>query len=120
MSKFNTYFNNDFSGCRLLAKAYDHCRDRNVNIYLVPGFDDCVGVSDGTDKWIAPVIADPFSVNVAQIIADIRDGKNPKLPVIGNNAAQVAQEAAHVPRTRRKLIATAEAPQPRVRRKLVL
>lgn len=120
MSKFNTYFNNDFAGCRLLAKAYDHCRDRNVNIYLVPGFDDCVGVSDGTDKWIAPVIADPFSVNVAQIIADIRDGKSPKLPVIGKNADQVAEEAAGGRRTRRKLVEVSEAPQqPRTRRKLI-
>ena len=81
MNRFNAYINNDFSGCRLLAYAYDHCRLREVRIYMVPGFMEEVGVTDGTDRWIAPVVADPFSVNIKRIMTDLQAGKHVPLPV---------------------------------------
>ena len=59
----------------LLANARDEHRNRDVRLYLMPGEFDTVGVTDGTDAWVAPVIADPFSVNIIQIMKDVRDGK---------------------------------------------
>jgi hypothetical protein len=81
MNRFNQYMNNGFSGCRLLAYARDNCRHRDVRIYQVPGFVEEVGVTDGTDSWIAPVIADPFSVNIRQIMRDLFDGKPIPAPI---------------------------------------
>jgi hypothetical protein len=44
---------------------------------MLPGEFEIVGVSDGTDAWIAPVSGDPFSVSVKRILEDIRSGKMP-------------------------------------------
>lgn len=79
ISSFKHYFNNRFEGCRLLARARDMHRNRDVLIYLVPGEWEVVGVSDGTDVWIAPIVADPFSVNIKQAVEDIKNGKQPKI-----------------------------------------
>lgn len=75
MNRFNQYFANDFKACRLLAYARDHCRNRDVSLYQIPGEMECVGVTDGTDKWIAPAVESIFSVNVKQLLRDIFDGK---------------------------------------------
>ena len=78
---FSHYFNNRFAGCRLIAEAYDHCRLRDVKIYLIPGQVDCVGVCDTVDRWIAPVAPDLFTVDIQQVLRDIFAGKDVKLPV---------------------------------------
>lgn len=75
--RFNEYFKNHFAGCRVLANARDEHRGRDVKIFQVPGEFDFVGVSDGTDVWIAPTGINPFSVDVPRILADIRAGKEP-------------------------------------------
>jgi len=84
----------------LLANARDEHRNRDVRLYLMPGEFDTVGVTDGTDAWVAPVIADPFSVNIIQIMKDVRDGK-----IIKPN---------EVPRKRHRIIISAEVSSRRV------
>ena len=81
MADWRRYMGNKFAGCQLLAYAHDHCRLRDVRIYLIPGEFDDVGVTDGVDVWIAPVIADPFSVNVARLLADLQAGKPLPKPI---------------------------------------
>lgn len=77
---YKNRINTGFAGCLLLAHARDNCRNRDVRLYLLPEGDDCVGVADGTDAWIAPVSAAVFSVNVERLIADIRAGKGLPAP----------------------------------------
>lgn len=62
MSKFNVYMNSHFSagGCRLIARARDTSRQRDVKLFAIPGHYDVVGVSDGVDAWVAPAAAGPF------------------------------------------------------------
>lgn len=81
MANWKTFINSGFSGCMLLAYARDHVRQRDVKIWLVPGERDDVGISDGTDAWIAPVSADCFSVNVKRLIDDLNAGKQIPKPV---------------------------------------
>lgn len=71
MSKYNHYMNSHFSGCRKLADARDNVRMRDVRLFELPGNLDHVGVSDGVDAWIAPVIAEPFSVNCRKLLNDL-------------------------------------------------
>ncbi len=71
MNRWNHHFENHFGSCVLL----DNCRDRAVKLYALPGEFDLVGVTDGTDAWVAPVIADPFSVKVARLLGDLRAGR---------------------------------------------
>lgn len=75
--KYNRYFESQFAGCLLLAKAFDPHRNREVELRMLPGEFEVVGVSDGTDCWIAPVSGDPFSVSVKRILDGIREGKMP-------------------------------------------
>lgn len=97
MSRFNRFMENHFAGCRLIAKAYDHCRSRDVSLFAIPGEFQVVGVSDGTDCWMAPVIADPFSVRVQSLLDMLREGK--PLPAIGKARQRVliAPEAPSQP-----------------------
>ena len=83
MSRYNHHFANHFSGCLLLAHAHDPYRNRDVQLRQLPGEFDVVGVTDGTDAWIAPVAGDPFSVSVKRILEDLRAGKmpNPRQPL---------------------------------------
>lgn len=74
MNRFNQYMMSHFRDCRLLASAYDHCRHRAVRLYHIPGEFAFVGVTDGTDAWVAPVVADPFSVHVGRLLAAIQAG----------------------------------------------
>ena len=99
MGKYNHHFKNNFGSCRLLARTRDEHRDREVTVHLLPGEWEHVGVSDGTDSWIAPVSADPFSVSVKRILADILAGKNPEVH-IDKKATPVHQDQ---PRARRML-----------------
>lgn len=73
MGKFTTFINTHFegSGCRLIARAFDKCRQRRVKLYAVPGYWDVVGVSDGTDAWIAPASAGLFMETATGNCADL-------------------------------------------------
>lgn len=81
MGKFTTFINSHFqgSGCRLIARAYDKCRDRRVTLHAIPGYYDCVGVTDGTDAWIAPAVTGPFmetsTGNCAEIMRCLQAGE---------------------------------------------
>lgn len=117
MADWKKYINTGFSGCQRLAYARDHVRSRDVSIWLVPGERADVGISDGTDAWIAPVSADCFSVNVARLIADLEAGRGIPKPVpLANTgrrqlilSADQPSEAPAAPR-RRLLEAPAATP----------
>jgi hypothetical protein len=81
MSDFKRHMNSGYAGCRLLAYARDNHRNRDVKIFQIPHEWEAVGVSDGVDSWIAPVIADPFSVNIKRLMADLQAGKPLPTPV---------------------------------------
>lgn len=112
------HLTNHFGNCQLLAVARDVHRGRDVRIYLVPGWPDThVGVSDGTDAWIAPVVADPFTVRIAEVITKVRNGTftGPVTPEKAQHArkrltldVEAPQQAPQQPRagvvTRRKLL----------------
>jgi hypothetical protein len=74
MSRHLYYLKNGFDSCRLLAQTRDVHRNRDVRVYMLPGEFEYVGVHDGVDKWIAPVIANPFSVDVRKLLAAIASG----------------------------------------------
>jgi hypothetical protein len=99
MANFAHYFNSRFAGCRLLAKAWDQHRERDVSIYQIPGQVDCVGVSDTIDRWIAPVAPELFNVNIHQLFRDLQSGVEIKLPIIAPRLG------ATVKTSRRALIA---------------
>lgn len=110
MANYKYYFGNGFAGCRLLAETYDNHRSRKVRVFQVPGEWDTVGVTDGVDSWIAPVAADPFRVNVADLLKRIRAGeavavvqqaKPTRHRLIDETAPQTHQDA---PRRRRLLV----------------
>lgn len=106
---YKSWINCHFAGCRLLANAHDEHRNRAVQVFMLPGHFDHVGVTDGTDAWIAPVIADPFSVNVKRILDDIQAGKDPRVESKG--------------RQRVRLVGLAEAliqESPKLRKRIVL
>lgn len=113
---FKYHINNHFSGCRLLAKTFDVYRHRQVNVYMLPGTFDHVGACDGTDAWIAPVAADPFKVNIREILGKIQSGQNPAVMIstpTGRLIEERAPEFQEFPKTRRRL---AEEPSPPRRR----
>lgn len=101
MSRFTFYLRNGFDSCRLLAKTRDVHRDRDVSVYALPGEFEYVGVHDGVDKWIAPVIANPFSVDVRKLLANISSGVS-------------TPEEAPTTKARVRLVST-EVPRVRVR-----
>jgi hypothetical protein len=106
MSRFNNFMNSHFSGCQLLAKTRDLCRQRDVSVFRIPGEVECVGVSDGTDSWIAPVIANPFSFDLIKLFKDFADGIPVKLPLIGH------QPSDGPVKSRRKLLNEDPPPNP--------
>lgn len=75
MANWKTYMANHFGSCLVLAHARDNCRQRDVKICAIPGEVEAVGITDGTDAWIAPVTADCFSVNVRRLMDDLHAGK---------------------------------------------
>lgn len=74
MNRYNEMMNTHFRSCVLLAKAYDPYRQRDVQIRMLPGEFNYVGVSDGTDAWVCPTSIDPFGINLNKLINDIRNG----------------------------------------------
>lgn len=105
--RYNHHFANHFGSCRLLYEGRDPHRGRDVQVRLIPGEFDVVGVTDGVDAWVASTATAPSEMfdKVRRIIADIRDGKAPSALV--------------EPRTRRPIhLPTAEAPPPRERRRI--
>lgn len=99
MSRYNHHFQNHFSSCVLLARAFDPHRNRNVELRMLPGQFDVVGVTDGTDAWIAPVVSDPFRVNIARLIEDARNGKKPEIRKPRIRVLAPAEEAQPQPQT---------------------
>lgn len=73
MGMYTTFINTHFqgSGCRLIARAYDKCRGRRVTLHAIPGYWDRVGVTDGTDSWIAPASAGLFFGTATGDCADL-------------------------------------------------
>lgn len=112
MSRYNDLFRSHFAGCVLLAKAHDPYRQRNVELRMVPGQFDVVGVSDGTDAWIAPVAGDPFRVNIARLIEDARAGRT---PVFTPTRRRIVAEPEVKPRVR---VTVNEEPAPVMRRRI--
>lgn len=86
--RFNHFMASHFKsgGCRLIARARDTCRNRDVELYQIPGEWDVVGVSDGTDAWIAPSAASPFfktaTGDVSEILRRMKMGE--PLPPVPN------------------------------------
>jgi len=114
MPNFAHYFNSRFAGCRCLAHTFDQHRNRNVKIYQLPGHMDAVGVSDGVDRWVAPVSPELFRVNIQKLLRDLQDGADIKLPVVALGDQQSAPR-----RPRRHLLDDVATPAPRTRRKLI-
>lgn len=124
MSRFNTYFNNDFRGCTLLAYAYDKCRNRQVRIFMMPGYLEDVGISDGVDKWVCPVAANAFSVDVRKLIGNILAGiPNPKPVPPGDPGRRrrqlVLDEPTQTPAKPRRAVLALPSKPSRIRRALL-
>lgn len=73
--RFNKLLGSHFAGCLVLARARDVYRNRDVTVHMIPGDFSIVGVSDGVEAWIAPVVVNPFSVNVKKLLEDVQAGK---------------------------------------------
>lgn len=93
MANFAHYFNSNFASCRHLANAHDQHRVRDVRIYQIPGEVDFVGVTDGVDKWIAPVADELFSVNIKKLLRDLQDDPGIRLPITGSERRQRPRRA---------------------------
>ena len=125
MTYFARYFNNNFAGCRLIAHARDPHRNRDVSIYLMPGNLTEVGVTDGVDKWICPVICNPFSVDIIKLVRAISNGEPIPTPVKpkeggARRATIEATPDAPIKSLRRSLLAPTEPTQTtRTRREIL-
>lgn len=95
--KYNHHFSNHFGSCRLLAKTHDPHRNRDVEIRMLPGEFEYIGVTDGCDSWIAPVAGDPFSVNIKRLLEDVAAGKPPLIGVNQPRRRAVTPPAAPLP-----------------------
>jgi len=100
VSKYNRFLESQFSGCRLLAHAVDNCRNRQVRVYALPGEFSIVGVSDGVDAWLAPVIADPFSVNVGRLLDRLRAGEDIKVEPLPSKRPRILVQVPTQPKER--------------------
>jgi len=104
MSRFNTYMNSHFSGCRLLGEGEDLHRNRHVKLYVIPGHVDVVGVSDGVDSWLAPANngIDYFTIPVTRLMREISDGLNPApfRAAVRSSRVRIAVQEAPVARKR--------------------
>lgn len=122
MADWKHYINTGFAGCLLLSYARDHVRIRDVRIWKIPGEVDDVGISDGTDAWIAPVSADCFSVNVKRLLDDLAAGKplpKPVPPVAGSRRRLIVVDEAPAiaPRGRQRLLIDESAATPSTNKK---
>jgi hypothetical protein len=115
VSRYNNHMNTGWQSCVLLTKAFDPHRGREVELRAIPGEFALVGVWDGVDAWVAPVVNDPFSVNISRLLDDFaRTGIPPK-----------TSSGSNTPRARRALTVAApivppEPDQPRIRKPLVV
>ena len=84
MNRWNSQINSHFSGCPVIATAYDPYRERQVTLHALPGQFDIVGITDGTDAWIAPSNIHPFSVNIPKLLETFKKGEHlhPRVKVI--------------------------------------
>lgn len=112
MRAYKEHLNNKFEFCRRIGEAEDLHRHRHVTLFYIPGDYEYVGVFDTVDAWIAPVSANPFSLNIARIMEDIKNGKEPTYqPTIRRRsitADHAAPAADPEPVLRRRPIATAQ------------
>jgi hypothetical protein len=77
MSSFKHWMSVKFEGCRHIASTHDPYRKRDVKVFAMPGDFELVGISDGTDSWIAPVSANPFvsqGIDVKKLLSQLREG----------------------------------------------
>lgn len=81
MANFKLYMNSNYAGCRLVATGYDPHRKRDVRMYQIPGEPEALGVSDGTDRWIAP-LSSPFLKPVLDAIRQSVSGEAVTFPVV--------------------------------------
>lgn len=105
MSRYNRYFLNHFSDCRLIVEGFDEHRQRKVQVRLIPGEFDVVGISDGVDAWVAPVTVAPSYLfdKVRRIIHDLMAGKNPPA-IVSRPRVKVALETPpQQPSSRRRV-----------------
>lgn len=116
MANFKHYFDSRFAGCRILAHAYDQHRNRDVTIYQLPGYVDCVGVSDTVDRWIAPVAPNLFSVDIYQLFRDLHDGKDVKLPLRAGKPGEGQKRARRALIEDDAVVAPPTEPEPVLRR----
>lgn len=131
--KFNAFMNSHFrtAGCRLIARARDECRNRDVSIYAMPGYWDVVGVSDGIDAWVCPVAAGAFfksnTGDVYELMRALKDGHPlPPVPPVAGKPAKPRrvsldddEEPAPRAKTRAPLVDDSE-PAPRKARREIL
>jgi hypothetical protein len=82
---FNTYMNNHFTGCIRIAETRDPHRDRPISLFAIPGETDVVGISDGTDAWIASSVTKPLGVNVRQLLHDLASRPEPVDDLFGES-----------------------------------
>lgn len=129
MNRFNTYMNTHFraSGCRLIARAVDKCRERRVEIFAMPGHYDVVGVTDGTDAWVAPASAGLFfhtaTGDCSDIMRRLQAGEElPPVPDFPTKRARVSLEDDEpAPRPKRSRVQVEEdEPTPRRTRRAAL
>lgn len=91
---YKHHLTSHWAGCRLLAETRDHCRKRDVRLYLIPGEFDHIGVTDGTDAWVAPAnVHSLFGVDVRVLLQRIRSGEDVK-PVQSLVRARVRVQAS--------------------------
>ena len=116
MANFAHYFNSRFAGCRVLAHAYDQCRERDVTLYQIPGQVECVGVSDTVDRWIAPVAPNLFNVDIMQLFRDMNAGNPVTLPLRGPRPGQASKTGRRALLAESDALPSPEEPEPIRRR----
>lgn len=95
---YKHFLNSHWSGCRLLAETHDHCRRRPVKLYAVPGNFDYVGVTDGTDAWVAPanVQGGVFGVDVRELLRRLQAGEDVQSVATGRQRVRVHAPPAQI------------------------
>lgn len=128
MSRFNTYMNTHFAGCRLLAEGFDACRNREARAFLIPGYFEDVGFTDGTDAWVVPLAAESCTgagnlmkgVNLRELVGRILNGESPPVQRMAPQSSRrrIALED-DAPLRRRSITTESQESQPAPRRRHV-
>lgn len=99
--RYNHHIQAHFGACVLLAKAHDPHRARDVRVHALPGEFDVVGISDGTDAWVAPAVCRPFGVDTVRLLAQLRDtGMSPRSARVRHTLTTDAPAPTGKPRRR--------------------